>query len=148
MRLPLFYSLVAVMLTCAQGALPQSAVPRQVWIQLETRLHLDDSLDSIEIYARDLVNVNGFEINGGWYGVAIGPYDPEQADAALQNCAPKGLSPAPASPQPAHPMARASTRPRAQLNLTAQTIRPKTLPPRPRQRPVPRKSLPPRPVPP
>jgi peptidoglycan hydrolase-like protein with peptidoglycan-binding domain len=93
MRLPLFYSLVAVMLTCAQGALPQSAVPRQVWIQLETRLHLDDSLDSIEIYARDLVNVNGFEINGGWYGVAIGPYDPEQADAALQKLRSEGIIP-------------------------------------------------------
>jgi len=84
MRSSLLYSLMALMLTWAQAALAQSTLPRQVWIQLETRLNLEASLDSIEIYARDLDNVNGFEINGGWFGVAIGPYDPEQADAALQ----------------------------------------------------------------
>ena len=81
------------MLTYAQGALAQSAVPRQVWIQLETRLHLEDSMDSIENYARDLSNVNGFEINGGWFGVAIGPYDPEQADADLQKLRAQGIIP-------------------------------------------------------
>ena len=75
---------MALMLTYAQVASSQSAAPRQVWIQLETRLHLEDSLDSIKIYARDLTNVNGFEIDGGWFGVAIGPYAPEQADANLQ----------------------------------------------------------------
>jgi hypothetical protein len=83
MKSALIYSLVAMMLTWAQVALAQSTVTRQVWIQLETRLHLEASLDRIEIYARDLDNVNGFEIDGGWFGVAIGPYDPEQADACL-----------------------------------------------------------------
>ena len=93
MRSSLFYSLMALMLTWAQAALAQSTLPRQVWIQLETRLNLEASLDSIEIYARDLDNVNGFEINGGWFGVAIGPYDPEQADAALQKFRAEGVIP-------------------------------------------------------
>ena len=84
---------MALMLTCAQAASSQSAAPRQVWIQLETRLHLEDSLDSIKIYARDLTNVNGFEIDGGWFGVAIGPYAPEQADAILQKLRAEGNIP-------------------------------------------------------
>ena len=93
MRSPFLCSLLALMLTYAQGALAQSAAPQQVWIQLETRLHLEDSMDSIETYARDLSNVNGFEIDGGWFGVAIGPYDPEQADADLQNLRAEGIIP-------------------------------------------------------
>ena len=93
MKSALIYSLVAMMLTWAQVALAQSTVTRQVWIQLETRLHLEASLDRIEIYARDLDNVNGFEIDGGWFGVAIGPYDPEQADAALQKFRAEGVIP-------------------------------------------------------
>ena len=93
MKSALIYSLVAMMLTWAQVALAQSTVTRQVWIQLETRLHLEASLDRIEIYARDLDNVNGFEIDGGWFGVAIGPYDPEQADAALQKFRAEGIIP-------------------------------------------------------
>ena len=93
MRSSLLYSLMALMLTWAQAALAQSTLPRQVWIQLETRLNLEASLDSIEIYARDLDNVNGFEINGGWFGVAIGPYDPEQADAPLQKFRAEGVIP-------------------------------------------------------
>ena len=93
MKSPLIYSLVAMMLTWAQVALAQSTVARQVWIQLETRLHLEASLDRIEIYARDLENVNGFEIDGGWFGVAIGPYDLEQADATLQKFRAEGIIP-------------------------------------------------------
>ena len=93
MKSALIYILVAMMLTWAQVALAQSTVTRQVWIQLETRLHLEASLDRIEIYARDLDNVNGFEIDGGWFGVAIGPYDPEQADAALQKFRAEGVIP-------------------------------------------------------
>ena len=50
-------------------------------------------MDSIETYARDLSNVNGFEIDGGWFGVAIGPYDPEQADADLQKLRAEGIIP-------------------------------------------------------
>ncbi|WP_347824634.1 serine protease [uncultured Planktomarina sp.] len=93
MKSALIYSLVAMILTSAQVALAQSTVTRQVWIQLETRLHLEASLDRIEIYARDLDNVNGFEIDGGWFGVAIGPYDPEQADATLQKFRAEGIIP-------------------------------------------------------
>ena len=93
MRSPLLHCLMALMLTYAQVASSQSAAPRQVWIQLETRLHLEDSLDSIKIYARDLTNVNGFEIDGGWFGVAIGPYAPEQADANLQKLRAEGNIP-------------------------------------------------------
>ena len=93
MRSSLLYSLMALLFTWAQAALAQSTLPRQVWIQLETRLHLEASLDSIKIYARDLSNVNGFEIDGGWFGVAIGPYDPEQADAALQKFRAEGVIP-------------------------------------------------------
>ena len=95
MRSPFLCSLVALMLTYAQGALAQSAAPKQVWIQLETRLHLEDSMDSIETYARDLSNVNGFEIDGGWFGVAIGPHNPEQADADLQKLRAEGIIPRP-----------------------------------------------------
>ena len=50
-------------------------------------------MDSIETFARDLSNVNGFEIDGGWFGVAIGPYDPEQADADLQKLRAEGIIP-------------------------------------------------------
>ena len=129
------------MLTYAQGALAQSAAPQQVWIQLETRLHLEDSMDSIETYARDLSNVNGFEIDGGWFGVAIGPYDPEQADADLQNLRAEGIIPAPALPQAAQPMARASTRPLRRLNRAQQTLRCKTRHPKPCRPPHPQKRL-------
>ena len=135
MKSALIYSLVAMILTWAQVALAQSTVTRQVWIQLETRLHLEASLDRIEIYARDLDNVNGFEIGGGWFGVAIGPYDPEQADAALQKFRAEGIIPRTSFTTSGSSYGERSTRARARLKSQHKPMRDQIRHPKPRPPP-------------
>ena len=135
MKSALIYSLVAMILTSAQVALAQSTVTRQVWIQLETRLHLEASLDRIEIYARDLDNVNGFEIDGGWFGVAIGPYDPEQADATLQKFRAEGIIPRTSFTTSGTSYVNASTRARAQLKSPHKPLGGQIRHPKPRHTP-------------
>lgn len=50
-----------------------------VWIQVEAQPSLRTATSSVQNYAAQLEDVNGFSLGGGWYGIALGPY--RRADA-------------------------------------------------------------------
>ncbi|MFQ6554248.1 trypsin-like peptidase domain-containing protein [Aestuariibius insulae] len=52
-----------------------------VWIQVEARPSLTAAQDRARFYAGSLNDVNGFALDTGWYGIALGPYSSEDAEA-------------------------------------------------------------------
>lgn len=55
-----------------------------VWIQIEAQPNLSAAQDRVRAYAADLDDVAGFYIGSGWYGIVLGPYAPNDADALMR----------------------------------------------------------------
>lgn len=51
------------------------------WVQIEARPTLAQALDRVRDWELQLDNVNGFRLPSGWYAIALGPFNPEVADA-------------------------------------------------------------------
>ncbi|MGZ2257018.1 serine protease [Roseobacter sp. A03A-229] len=83
---------VAVFATWGASVSAQSA-NEVVWVQIEAQPNLQDGLTRAEDYARTLDDVNGFALGGGWYGIVLGPYAPEDAQQVLQVYRADGLIP-------------------------------------------------------
>ncbi|WP_135501819.1 serine protease [Roseovarius aestuariivivens] len=66
------------------GALP-AAAQQSVFIQIEAQPSLARAEDSLRRYALEVQDVNGFALGGGWYGIALGPYDEDEAPGILRN---------------------------------------------------------------
>ena len=62
----------------------QSYAQQAVWIQVEAQPSLSRAQDRVQSYARNMDDVAGFYVGNGWYGIAIGPYAPQDADALLR----------------------------------------------------------------
>ena len=65
----------------AQAAIAQE----RVFIQIEAQPSLTQAEAALRGYASRLDNVNGFSLGGGWYGIALGPYSPDDAGQLLRN---------------------------------------------------------------
>lgn len=52
-----------------------------VWLQIEARQSVATASEAARGYAQELDNVTGFALGNGFYGVALGPYTPEDAQA-------------------------------------------------------------------
>lgn len=65
----------------------------QVWIQVELLPTLDRAELSAQGYSEQLPDVAGFYMGSGWYGVALGPYEPGQAEAVMANLMAEGVIP-------------------------------------------------------
>lgn len=63
------------------------------YIQVEAQPSLARAEDRARFYASSLADVNGFSLGAGWYGVALGPYDPAQARTLLQQLRAEGRIP-------------------------------------------------------
>lgn len=65
-------------------ALPATA--QQIgWIQIEAQRTLTGAQDAARGYsARGIVNVTGFALASGWYGVAVGPFELNDAEVELR----------------------------------------------------------------
>lgn len=75
-------------------ALP-AAAQQSVWVQIEAQRTLTGAQNAARGYASAGVNdVTGFALPGGWYGIAVGPYAPVDADAELRRLRRAGLIPA------------------------------------------------------
>lgn len=61
------------------------AQAQQAWIQIEAQPSLGLAESSARGYAARLPDVNGFALGGGWYGLALGPFPPEEAAARLRS---------------------------------------------------------------
>ncbi len=55
-----------------------------VWVQIEAHPSLTTAQERAQLYARELEDVNGFSLGGGWYGIALGPYRRVDAEQVLQ----------------------------------------------------------------
>lgn len=65
-----------------------------VWVQIEAQPSLEVAQDRAQIYARELPDVNGYFLGGRWYGIALGPYSPEDAQTVLSQLRARGVIPA------------------------------------------------------
>ncbi|ANT61685.1 peptidoglycan-binding protein [Salipiger sp. CCB-MM3] len=80
LRTILFAGTAALML--AQGAAAQQG--DVVYIQIEAQPSLTEAEARLRDYSAGLQNVNGFSLGGGWYGIALGPFDPQVAADRLR----------------------------------------------------------------
>lgn len=67
------------------GLWPVSILAQDVaYVQVEAHPTLTTAKVRARFYAGQLENVNGFSIGGGWYGVVLGPYTPNDANTVLR----------------------------------------------------------------
>jgi hypothetical protein len=64
-----------------------------VWVQIEAQPSLAAATDRARAYETLLVDVNGFSLGGGWYGIAVGPYTRRDAELVLASYVREGLVP-------------------------------------------------------
>ena len=63
------------------------------WVQIEAQPSLTVTQQRAQFYGRDLQDVNGFSLGGGWYAVALGPYTQADAQTVLNVYRSEGLIP-------------------------------------------------------
>ena len=71
----------------------QSQAQENSWVQIEAQPSLARAQESLRSYAARLPDVNGFSLGGGWYAIALGPYDAPSADKALRRLRARGAIP-------------------------------------------------------
>jgi hypothetical protein len=81
--------------TAGVAVTPAAAQSAQevVWVQIEAHPSLATATSRARAYAGTIEDVNGFALGGGWYGIALGPYAPEDADQVLRVYRADGLIP-------------------------------------------------------
>jgi peptidoglycan hydrolase-like protein with peptidoglycan-binding domain len=81
-----------VVLVCA-GLWAQVAVAQDTWVQIEAQPSQAEAEARAQAYAGVFPNVAGFRLGTGWYGIALGPYSPEEALKQIQLLKREGLIP-------------------------------------------------------
>ncbi|MDK3017957.1 serine protease [Pseudodonghicola flavimaris] len=79
-----FAAILLVLFSLIRPAAAQQAVPEVAWVQIEAHPSLSVARDRAEAFAARLEDVNGFALGGGWYGIALGPYAPADAEQVLR----------------------------------------------------------------
>ncbi|SLN66516.1 serine protease [Roseisalinus antarcticus] len=75
-------------------ALPMSAFAQEtLWLQIEARRTLQGAAEAARGYASRLENVAGFSVGNGYYGIALGPYEAEDARRLLNELLARGQIP-------------------------------------------------------
>lgn len=72
----------AILFTLRAATAQQSA--EVVWVQIEAHPSLTVAQERARRYAAEMPDVNGFSLGGNWYGLALGPYLPEDATQVLR----------------------------------------------------------------
>ena len=67
-------TIVAALYLAAGAARAQEA-----WVQIEALPILADAEERARAWSAAFPDVSGFRLSSGWYGIALGPYSPEQA---------------------------------------------------------------------
>ncbi|MEM6481547.1 MAG: serine protease [Pseudomonadota bacterium] len=84
--------LFILFVACVMTAKP-AAAQQQVFIQIEAQPSLSLAQNSLRSYAGRFGDLNGFELNSGWFGIALGPYPEEDAAGILRSMRAAGLIP-------------------------------------------------------
>ena len=90
----IFFSLLMTTFFLTHTAMAQDQSETVAWVQIEAQPSLSVAATRAQAYERDLKDVNGFALGGGWYGVVLGPYNQEDAETALRVYRNEGLIPA------------------------------------------------------
>ncbi|MGY9049524.1 hypothetical protein P775_18345 [Puniceibacterium antarcticum] len=85
----LVMALLAAVFLTAQAVVAQDAT----YIQIEAQPALVRAEQRARDYSSYLRDVNGFALNNGWYGIALGPYDRAEAEARLRQLRIQGQIP-------------------------------------------------------
>ena len=64
-----------------------------VWVQIKARPSLTEATAEAQQYSQSLQNVNGFSLGGGWYAIALGPFNRAEADRTLRDLRRRNLIP-------------------------------------------------------
>ncbi|MEQ8895812.1 MAG: serine protease [Roseovarius sp.] len=75
------------------SAFTASAQQQSSWIQLESHPNLAVTEQAIRAYGARIDDVNGFNLGGGWYAVALGPYSADEVDNVMVSLREQGLIP-------------------------------------------------------
>ena len=86
-------TIVAVLIIWAQGVLAQTLPSGLSWVQIAAHPEKSQALERISNYTKNFGNIVGYEIGGGWYGIALGPYTRTFAEDALNEYIGSGLIP-------------------------------------------------------
>ncbi len=78
----LFLSFFLVVTLAARTSFAQT--PDPVWVQVEAQPSLSRAQERVRELSAALPDVNGFALGGGWYGIALGPYLPDDAREVLR----------------------------------------------------------------
>ena len=84
---------IFIFLVWGHSAIGQLAPDQYVWIQVEAQPDRKSAMNRIKVYRPKISNVVGFDIEGGWFGIALGPYKSHMADALLKEFKEAGLIP-------------------------------------------------------
>lgn len=75
------------------SAFTATAQQQSSWIQLESHPNLTVTEQALRAYDARIDDVNGFNLGGGWYAVALGPYSVEEAESVMISLRQQGLIP-------------------------------------------------------
>lgn len=70
-----------------------AAAQERVWVQVEAQPTLAEAQDRARAYAGLLPDVVGYQLGSRWYGIALGPYDRDMAEATLRRLRAEGTIP-------------------------------------------------------
>nr|WP_309503659.1 serine protease [uncultured Roseovarius sp.] len=86
---------VCVLFLVAQTSEAQQSSSGQtnVWVQIEAQPSLNAINEALQRRSGELQDVNGFYLGSGWYGVALGPYPPQEAQRVLATLRSQGRIP-------------------------------------------------------
>ncbi|WP_439523104.1 serine protease [Marivita sp.] len=83
------FSMLATLVFWVQSATAQESV----YVQIEAQPSLSEAEDRLRDYAARLPDVNGFDLDRGWYGIALGPYSRNEANRVLRSLRAQRLIP-------------------------------------------------------
>jgi Trypsin-like peptidase domain/Putative peptidoglycan binding domain len=89
----IFLSFFIVIGVAVSMAGPARAQSDRVWLQLEAHPDLATAETRVRAYSRVVTNVNGYSLQSGWYAIALGPFSPAEATAALTALTAQGVIP-------------------------------------------------------
>ncbi|MFP4404159.1 trypsin-like peptidase domain-containing protein [Rhodosalinus sp.] len=76
------FGVLLLVLSLAAGPL---RAQETVWVQVEAHPSLSTAEERARLYAQRLQDVAGFTMGGGWYAIALGPYDRATAEDVLSS---------------------------------------------------------------
>ncbi len=65
----------------------------RAWVQVEAQPTLTSAQDRARFYTAQLSDVVGYYLGSGWYGIALGPYERNDAEALLTDLRRRGIVP-------------------------------------------------------